>query len=47
VNHYGCCSHTLNGTDSQPWLGAKADWGLRYRIYYGHKNKDHKAPVTR
>jgi hypothetical protein len=29
----GRCSHTLNGTDSQPSLGAKADWGLRYRIY--------------
>jgi hypothetical protein len=25
VNHSGRCSHTLNGTDSQPWLGAKAD----------------------
>jgi hypothetical protein len=31
VNHSGRCSITLNGTESS--LGAKEDWGLRYRIY--------------
>ena len=33
VNHSGHCSITLNGDRIITLAGAKADWGLRYRIY--------------